>query len=451
MNDGSASSGSVPGPPPAAVSAESESSGESKSSTTYRWVVLGAVWGLYVGFGLVASSLAPLVGTISDELGLSRAQMGSVLGAWQLIYLGSAVPAGRLLGRIGLRWGLTIGIVLIVVSGVLRASAAGWTSLFAAVAVFGLGGPMVSIGTPALISTWFSGDTRGPATGAAVSGAVVGSVVTLLTTNSILMPLSGDRWRVAVLIHAAGAAMAAVVWLVVTSRPPKDQPSPWRAGTGPVAGSLTLLRVPVVRTVLLLAVGTFFVTHAIGNWLPEMLRDSGLSAARASAWAAVPSLVGLVGAVVVPRLAVPDRRRVILAGTYVVMAVSMASLVGPWSIITIGGLFAMGVVRSAVTPVVMLFLMDSPDVGPTNMAAAGGLYFTAGELGGVTGPLAVGIVAGSELGFAPAQILLAGVAGAMALLALTAALRPRPSVLASGGQATCGTLRVPLRAAAFRP
>ena len=207
----------------------------------------------------------------------------------------------------------------------------------------------------------------------------------------------------------------------------------------------------MVRTVLLLAVGTFFVTHAIGNWLPEMLRDSGLSAARASAWAAVPSLVGLVGAVVVPRLAVPDRRRVILAGTYVVMAVSMASLVGPWSIITIGGLFAMGVVRSAVTPVVMLFLMDSPDVGPTNMAAAGGLYFTAGELGGVTGPLAVGIVAGSELGFAPAQILLAGVAGAMALLALTAALRPRPSVLASGGQATCGTLRVPLRAAAFRP
>ena len=149
--------------------------------------------------------------------------MGSVLGAWQLIYLGSAVPAGRLLGRIGLRWGLTIGIVLIVVSGVLRASATGWTSLFAAVAVFGLGGPMVSIGTPALISTWFSGDTRGPATGAAVSGAVVGSVVTLLTTNSILMPLSGDRWRVAVLIHAAGAAMAAVVWLVVTSRPPKDR------------------------------------------------------------------------------------------------------------------------------------------------------------------------------------------------------------------------------------
>ncbi|MGF1600238.1 MAG: MFS transporter [Acidimicrobiales bacterium] len=162
----------------------------------YRWALLTAAWGLYVGFGLVSSSLAPLVGTIADDLGLSRAQMGTVLGAWPLVYLVVAVPVGRLLGRIGLRWGLAVGIGLVCVSGLLRSLATGWGGLFAAVAVFGLGGPLISIGTPALVSGWFTGDARGPTTGAAVSGPVVAPSCRSWppTRCSCRSPATGGGW-----------------------------------------------------------------------------------------------------------------------------------------------------------------------------------------------------------------------------------------------------------------
>ena len=387
----------------------------SAEPSSYRWWLLGALCGIYIGFGLVSTSLAPLVGVISDDLGLSRAQMGTILGAWQLMYLGWAVPAGRLLGRVGMRWGLLLGIALIVASGVARAAATGWVSLFAAVAVFGFGGPLVSIGTPALVSAWFTGDQRGPATGIAVSGPVIGSVLSLLLTNSVLMPLTGDRWRAVVLIHTAAAAAAGVVWLVVTARPPADRVRPWHGGSGPVAGSRQLLGVPIMRLMLVLAVGTFFINHAFRNWLPEMLRDSGLTAAEAGVWAAIPSLLGLAGGVMVPRFATADRRRMVLAACYTVMGLGVLSLIGDFTVLAVVGLVGIGMVRSAVGPVAMLFLMDSPRVGPTNMAPAAGLYFTAGEVGGVTGPLAVGLLATGGT-FASSQVLLATVAGSLALL-----------------------------------
>ena len=177
----------------------------------YRWVLLASLFGIYLGFGVVASSPAPIVGTISTDLGLSRSQMGLVLGIWQFVYLASSVPAGRFLDRVGLRWGLLVGIVLVALSGLLRALAVGWGSLLVAVGVFGLGGPLISIGSPTLVSAWFVGDARGPATGAAAGGPVVGSVITLLSANGVLMPLYDDRWRLVVATYASGCAVSGPV------------------------------------------------------------------------------------------------------------------------------------------------------------------------------------------------------------------------------------------------
>ena len=227
-----------------------------------------------------------------------------------------------------------------------------------------------------------------------------------------------------VLIYAAGAVLAGLLWLVATASPPAAIVSPWKPTTGRRHGSRSLLGVPAVRVVLVLALGTFFINHSVRNWLPEMLRDSGLSAAEAGAWAAIPSLAGLAGGIVVPRLAKPERRRLVLASSYCLMGLGIATLLGPWSPITIGGLVVLGFMRTAVLPVAMLFLMDDARVGPTNMAAAGGLYFTAGEVGGVTGPLLVGVLAsGPGAGFGAAQTVLVVVTAIMAVVALSPALR----------------------------
>ena len=62
-----------------------------------RWRLLVGVWGLYASFGLVASCLAPLVSEVERELDISHAAMGGILGAWQLVYMVTAIPCGLLL------------------------------------------------------------------------------------------------------------------------------------------------------------------------------------------------------------------------------------------------------------------------------------------------------------------------------------------------------------------
>jgi MFS-type transporter involved in bile tolerance (Atg22 family) len=62
--------------------------------------------------------------------------------------------------------------------------------------------------------------------------------------------------------------------------------------------------------------------------------------------------------------------------------------------------------------------MDAPRIGPQRMGAAGGLYFTAGEVGGVLGPLLLGIMADLTGGFREGLFTLAGLSVVLIFLAV---------------------------------
>ncbi|MDA3040057.1 MAG: MFS transporter [Actinomycetota bacterium] len=388
-----------------------------RTDNPYRWRLLAVTCGLYIGFGLVSASLAPLVAEISADLDLSRSTMGVVLGAWQFVYLVAAIPCGKFLDRHGLRRGLLLGIGLICLSGILRAGAFGLPSLLLAVGVFGLGGPLVSVGAPTLVASWFSTEERGLATGLVVSGPVVGSMFTLLTANSMLMPFFDQRWQLVVASYAFLAASAGAAFAMVTRAVPPGIEAPWgrnRQGQVPLA---QLVAVPLVRVVLVMAILTFFINHAMSNWLPEMLRDLGLSPAAAGAWSAVVAVPGLLFGVLVPRLTRPSIRRPLLVGCYVVLGLALLPLGERWGWPAALGILAYGAIRSVALPVAMLFLMDDPRVGPANMASAASLYFTAGEVGGLSGPLTVGFVA-DRSGFGTALWVLTAVSWVLAGLAI---------------------------------
>ena len=86
-----------------------------------RWALLAGVWGMYAAFGLIVASLAPVLTPLSEDLGLSKSSLGAILGTWPAVFIFASVPAGWVLDRIGLRWALFAGGVLVCLSGVLRA------------------------------------------------------------------------------------------------------------------------------------------------------------------------------------------------------------------------------------------------------------------------------------------------------------------------------------------
>jgi MFS family permease len=136
----------------------------------YRWLILSMGWLIYFSFGLINTAIAPLVAPVMGDLGITYTQMGVITGTWQLMYIVTAQPLGILIDRLGVYRSLLLGSILISISSLLRGFVSGFWDLFAAVALFGFGGPLVSIGTPKLISVWFSGEARGIASGINASG-----------------------------------------------------------------------------------------------------------------------------------------------------------------------------------------------------------------------------------------------------------------------------------------
>ena len=141
-----------------------------------RWLPLTGVWCLYFAFGLNMASLAPLVAVIESDLGIRHTQMGTVLGAWQLVFIVAAIPCGMLLDQIGARRALVLGGVLMAASALLRSYAVTYPELFIAVGLFGLGGPIVSAGAPKVVGQWFEGRQRGLAMGIYMTVPGLGAV-----------------------------------------------------------------------------------------------------------------------------------------------------------------------------------------------------------------------------------------------------------------------------------
>lgn len=397
-----------------------------------RWTLFAAAWLVYAGFGLTSGAMAPVVGEIRTDLGLSTTAMGLVLGAWQLVYLFSAIPGGRVIDRIGARRAVTATAVLVAASGAARAGAQGFWTLYLAVAIFGLGGPLISIGGPKLIATWFPPADRGKVVGLFSTAPAVGAMIALFAMHSIAIPLTGS-WRGAMLLYAGFTLSTGVVWWLVSATAPVSVPTTTAAGPAataeddhaarhelqdavPTATSRQLLAMKSVQLVLVLALGSFLYNHGIGNWLVEMLRAGGRTAGQAADLAALTTLVGIASALVVPRLATPTRRKPIYLGVYLLGAVGVALVPHLDGATVFVALVAVGITRAAALPLGMMLLMDDPGVGAANMAVAGGLYFTAGEVGGVVGPLLVGSAAGASGGYSLPAMLLSACALAMALV-----------------------------------
>jgi cyanate permease len=390
-------------------------------TSAYRWAMLAALWFTYFCFGMVNGSLAPLIIRIGEDLALSRSALGVVMGAWALVYIAAAMPLGTAIDRFGTRVCIAAGIFLIAVSGLTRAGAEGFWSLFLAVAVFGLGGPLISVGAPKVIAQWFSTGERGKAMGIYMTGPYLGTAFSFAAANSVFMPLFGDSWRLTLAALGSCAALAGCVWVLVARDPVNaSSKSCTHAPAGAFAVFGDLLQVGMVRTVLVITLAVFMFSHGMMAWLPSILQARGLSATSAGLWASIPTLVGIASNLVIPRFATPERAIKILGALYCCLVIATLLMAFTSGAGLIAGLVLLGIARIIGT-IVLLILMAAPRVGAENMGAAIGLYFTVGEIGGVLGPALMGAIA-DLAGSLVASVLALNVL-AVFLLCMTVPLR----------------------------
>jgi cyanate permease len=371
----------------------------------FRWIVLFGVWLVYASFGMSTVSLAPLVPQIMRELAIDHTGMGLVFGSWQLVYIAAAIPCGAFLDRVGVRPGLVVGTIIIAASSLLRGLAVDILTMMAAVGLFGIGGPIISAGAPKVVAQWFKGNERGVAMGIYITGPALGAMLALASTNAVLVPAFGGDWRPVLWVWASCALAAGAVWLLIARTTAMRSHEEPRAA-GPRPSQLTiiveLLRLPSVRVLMAMSVGIFTFNHGLNNWLPELLRAKGMSAALAGYWAAIPTLIGLAGSLTIPRFATAARRYLILITLCAAAVLTTLMLRAEVGAVMLFGLILQGIARSSLMTIAILTLVETPEIGDRRAGVASGMFFSAAEVGGAGGPLMIGAVYSVTASFQPA-------------------------------------------------
>ena len=356
--------------------------------SSFRWVMLGLVWLLYFSFGITMASIAPLAVPIIDDLDMTYSQMGFVLGAWQLIYIVTAYPLGVVIDKMGTRKSLLIGVFLIWLSLILRGLVSDFSGLFLSVAIFGFGGPIISIGAPKVISLWFIGNERGFAAGLYSTGPVVGAAQAVATAASLVVPLTGS-WRGISLIYGIVVMATIIMWFLFAKEAENDSK---HETTSTIHILKNLINIRNVQVMLVLAIATFLLNHGLNNWLPTLLQEKSMTISQAGFWTAIATMAGVLGSVIIPSIARQGYRVIALGIIFLVASLTTFGL----TIFTDMPLFVVlivsGIVRAPMMPILTLILMETKGVGSANIGAAVGLFFAAAEIGGFGGPFLLGIL-----------------------------------------------------------
>ncbi|MGH6923436.1 MAG: MFS transporter, partial [Propylenella sp.] len=177
---------------------------------------------------------------------------------------------------------------------------------------------------------------------------------------------------------------------------------------------------PAVLAIIAVGFSGFLANHGLRNWLPQILETDGVAPSTAGLVGALPLLTGILGSIVVLPLASrgAGKRRPVAVALLVLTGALIAAIMFTDGWLRVLVVAAEGFCASAVIPLMLNTLMETPSVGARNMGAAAGLFFAVGEVGGTLGPAMVGLTADMTGSFVTGMLMLAAVMWVMVLPAL---------------------------------
>ncbi len=396
----------------------------------YQWVMLALLWLVYASLPLVGASIGVLVTPIVNDLRLTHSQMGLVLGSWQFVFIVVSVAAGVLIDRWGVRKSVLVGIAVAVLSAGLRYVANSFGALLAAVALYGVALPIISVGGPTAVARWFDGRRQGAALGVYMTGAWAGSLAALSLTNSFVMPLVHSSWRTTFLSYGMVALVVGLLWLIL-AKEKKMENAPRKVGA--VRTLSQIIRIRNVQLMMIVGFVALATTHGLG-WLPTILQTRGMTPATAGYAVSANVLVGIPVVLILPGVVPTRLRGRVLALAGLVVALGLCGIVGTTGVLQWISLVLMGLAGSAFLPLLLRMVMDGSGISSEYLGSANGVFLSVAQIGGFVAPYMVGALYDLTDGYLTGVLVLAAVNLAIMPVALLLATRA-PSAANRAGAA----------------
>ncbi len=377
-----------------------------------------------LGYGIVA----PAIPVFGRQFGVSITAAASVISAFALMRIVGALPSGRLVDRFGEHKTMAAGIAIVAVSSVLAGLSGTFAELIILRGIGGLGSAMFGVSAQTLLLRSVPAGLRGRASGLYTGGFLLGGISGpalggLIADWSLRAPffLYGGMLAIpaaiaAVRLHDSGAGRAAGTRAAAAGRA--------------MAGVSVALRSRAYRAAAANLADGFAVMGVRSAIIPLFVRDV---LHEPNTWTGIGFLVvaAVNAAMLLPGGKLADtlgRRPVIVAGCAIsgssmVMLALLPGLAGYLASLAVLGLGSglLDVAPSAMIGDLLGGKADRQGESEGQGNRQGGLvvasYQMAGDVGTVTGPVAVGFLVGS-VSYQAAFLLAAAVLGLAALAGL---------------------------------
>jgi MFS family permease len=177
-----------------------------------RWVALALIFITRTSMGVQFQSVGSLAPLIVADLGLSYAQLGTLIGLYLLPGVVLALPGGLIGQRVGDRRAVVASLALMVVGGLVTAWSAGFTGAAAGRLISGGGAVLMNILLVKIAADWFAGREMATAMAVMLTAWPVGLGLATATLGTMATATS---WRTALVVAAGSAAVGLIIMAAV--------------------------------------------------------------------------------------------------------------------------------------------------------------------------------------------------------------------------------------------
>jgi CP family cyanate transporter-like MFS transporter len=342
---------------------------------------------VFLTFSILANlfSVPPMESILTKNLSISHFQAGLLFSGPIIMLAVTAIPAGIIADRIGIKKAIGIGTILLFIGTALRGTATNYTLLLVFSLLFGLGLGWSFALLPKLARTWSPPGKTLIVMGIINAGGVMCGIGTALAiTVPLIYRLTGSFQGV-FYIWSVPLLIAAILWWSTVRETANKNAAIQTAGTA-YADYKKLLKNKILWLLAFLLFLHNFVFYTWSGWLPTYLLERGVDVNSAGLMTSIMLWVGVPTVILIPLLSsgsnVP-RKMFVWVPSILFIILTSSILFAPqwmvWLIIAISGM--MNVLRFNTLLVLPVELVPRERAG-----MASGIAVAIGYVGAVVGP-----------------------------------------------------------------
>jgi ACS family hexuronate transporter-like MFS transporter len=182
----------------------------------YRWVVVTLLFAAMVINYVDRQTIGLLKADLSHEFGWTETHYADLVFYFQLAYAAAYLGWGRIMDKIGARWGFGAAFLIWQVAHIAHAVARGFGGFLAVRMALGVGEAGGFPGGIKAVAEWFPKNERAFATGLFNAGTNIGAIVTPLVVPAVVLAFG---WQMAFVVTGVAGLVWLPIWLMLYRRP----------------------------------------------------------------------------------------------------------------------------------------------------------------------------------------------------------------------------------------